>query len=394
MRRRTDNQGGGSHLNGHSSTVAQTSNINNTHITAAAENIEQQAADWLLRLDTEQGPSRAEIAELRAWISRSPDHKQQFQRLTQYWHCTHLPADLVFSQAKNQPSPKGAASGLGARLRGLFSTGWRAAATVGAALCITATVAMALLMGNASGISGNGIYETRTGEQNSITLVDGSVIQLNTGSRIHVNFVDTQRTVSLMAGEVHFEVARDTTRPFIVKAGEGLVRAVGTAFTVRLQPEALKVVVAEGKVALATSLDQPSDSSSNNDNNPANSAETVKRAIDRGYLVEGQAVDFVPKADDGLGNEIQQLKQADLDKQLAWRRGTLMFAGEPLSEVIAEVNRYTSLDIEIIDEQIADIRIGGHFKVDETDAMLQALEMSFDIRVTRPGPNTVHLALK
>ena len=382
-------------MNGHSSTVAQTSNMDHSHSTAAAEHIEstaaeaieQQAADWLLRLDTERGPSRAEIAELRAWLKRSPDHKQQFQRLTQYWHCTHLPADLVFST--QQPSAEAAAS-LGARLQGLFSSGWRAAATLGAGLSVVAAaLAIAVLMDNASGISGNGIYETRKGEQNSITLVDGSVIQLNTGSRIHVNFVDSQRTVSLMAGEVHFEVAKDSTRPFIVKAGEGLVRAVGTAFTVRLQPEALKVVVAEGKVALATSLDQPP-----GDSNSSHTPETVKRAIDRGYLVEGQTVDFVPKADDGLGNEIQQLAQDDLDQQLAWRRGMLMFAGEPLSEVIAEVNRYTSVDIEIIDEQIADIRIGGHFKVAETDAMLHALEMSFGIQVTRPSPNTVHLALK
>ncbi len=110
--------------------------------------------------------------------------------------------------------------------------------------------------------------------------------------------------------------------------------------------------------------------------------------------MQGQTVDFVPKANDGLGNEIQQLKQDDLDQQLAWRRGMLMFAGEPLSAVMAEVNRYTSLDIEIIDEQIADIRIGGHFKVAETDAMLNALEMSFGIQVTRPSENTVHLALK
>ena len=72
----------------------------------------------------------------------------------------------------------------------------------------------------------------------------------------------------------------------------------------------------------------------------------------------------------------------------------LLFAGEPLSEVIAEVNRYTSIDIKIIDAQIADIRIGGHFKVDETDAMIQALEMSFGIQVTSPSDNTVHLALK
>ena len=359
--------------------------IHNSARTDSPEDIEQQAADWLLRLDTEQGPSQAELKRLRAWVERSPAHREQFKRLTQYWHCTNLPADLSFSPANSSESEATKATSVSAFQR-LFSSGWRGTATLGTALSLTAALAMGLLMDNSSGISGNGIYETRTGEQNSITLVDGSVIQLNTGSRIHVNFVDNQRTVSLMAGEVHFEVAKDTTRPFIVKAREGLVRAVGTAFTVRLQPQALKVVVAEGKVALATSLDKP-----NSDNN---TAETVKRAVDRGYLVEGQTVDFVPEADKGLGNEIQQLKQDDLDQQLAWRRGMLLFAGEPLSEVIAEVNRYTSIDIKIIDAQIADIRIGGHFKVDETDAMLQALEMSFGIQVTRPSDNTVHLALK
>jgi transmembrane sensor len=375
-------------LNAQSSKTEQASSLDSMHSsvrTDSPEDIEQQAADWLLRLDTEQGPSQAELKRLSAWVERSPAHREQFKRLTQYWHCTTLPADLSFSPANSSESEATKATSVSAFQR-LFSSGWRGTAILGTALSLTAALAMGLLMDNSSGISGNGIYETRTGEQNSITLVDGSVIQLNTGSRIHVNFVDNQRTVSLMAGEVHFEVAKDTTRPFIVKAREGLVRAVGTAFTVRLQPQALKVVVAEGKVALATSLDKP-----NSDNN---TAETVKRAVDRGYLVEGQTVDFVPEADKGLGNEIQQLKQDDLDQQLAWRRGMLLFAGEPLSEVIAEVNRYTSIDIKIIDAQIADIRIGGHFKVDETDAMLQALEMSFGIQVTRPSDNTVHLALK
>lgn len=375
-------------MNAQSSKTEQGSSLDSMHNSArtdSPEDIEQQAADWLLRLDTDQGPSQAELKRLRAWVERSPAHREQFKRLTQYWHCTTLPADLSFSPANSSESEATKATSVSAFQR-LFSSGWRGTAILGTALSLTAALAMGLLMDNSSGISGNGIYETRTGEQNSITLVDGSVIQLNTGSRIHVNFVDNQRTVSLMAGEVHFEVAKDTTRPFIVKAREGLVRAVGTAFTVRLQPQALKVVVAEGKVALATSLDKP-----NSDNN---TAETVKRAVDRGYLIEGQTVDFVPEADKGLGNEIQQLKQDDLDQQLAWRRGMLLFAGEPLSEVIAEVNRYTSIDIKIIDAQIADIRIGGHFKVDETDAMLQALEMSFGIQVTRPSDNTVHLALK
>ena len=103
---------------------------------------------------------------------------------------------------------------------------------------------MGLLMDNSSGISGNGIYETRTGEQNSITLVDGSVIQLNTGSRIHVNFVDNQRTVSLMAGEVHFEVAKDTSREKLeeLALADAGVQKFTAEGTVR------KVIVVPGKL--------------------------------------------------------------------------------------------------------------------------------------------------
>lgn len=373
-------------MNAQSSKPMQGGSMDNVHNLTPEQDIEQQAADWLLRLDAEHKPSKSEIDELTAWVQRSPAHKEQLQRLAQYWHCANLPAELSLAPSGSAPSEPGN----GNLLSRLFSSGWRATATLGVALSIAGALTMNLLTSDTSGISGNGIYETRTGEQNSITLRDGSVIQLNTGSRIHVNFVDKQRTVSLIAGEVHFQVAKDKTRPFIVKAGEGLVRAVGTAFSVRLHPEAVKVVVDEGKVALATSLDTPNSKSGSS----RDTAETVKRAVDRGYLVQGQTVEFVPEAGDGLGNEIQELKQDDLDQQLAWRTGMLLFSGEPLAEAIAEINRYTSLEIKIIDQQIADLKIGGHFKVGETEAMLQALEISFGIRVTRPNPDTVHLALK
>lgn len=372
-------------MSAQSSKVAPGNSMDNVHSLSSEEDIEQQAADWLLCLDDEHKPSKTELKQLTDWVQRSPAHKEQLQRLAQYWHCANLPADLSPSPSGNESTnSKPSARSTGNLFHRLINNSWQATASLGAALTITAAVALGLFMDDSSGISGNGIYETRTGEQNSITLTDGSVIQLNTGSRIHVNFVDQQRTLSLIAGEVHFQVAKDETRPFIVKAGEGLVRAVGTAFSVRLHPEALKVVVDEGKVALATSLDAPS----------SDRLVTVKRSIDRGYLVQGQTVEFVPDASTGLGNEIQQLKQNDLEQQLAWRKGVLLFSGEPLAEVIAEVNRYTSLEIEIIDEEVADIRIGGRFKVGETEAMLQSLGIGFGLKVTRPSPGKVHLALK
>ena len=251
--------------------------MDNIHRLTPAEDIEQQAADWLVRLDGDRAPSATELDELKAWMQRSPAHKEQLKRLTQYWHKANLLTELSFPLPGSK-RPNGLLANLRYQFRQLFTNSWQATTSLGAALTLSVAVATGLLLVNQDGVSGNGIYETRIGEQNTITLVDGSVIQLNTDSHIQVNYEDNQRNIVLMAGEAHFEVAKDRSRPFVVKAGDGMVRAVGTAFTVRINPEALKVIVTEGKVALAavtTVLPETtrirSHTNSSNTNNPARS---------------------------------------------------------------------------------------------------------------------------
>ena len=384
--------------------------MDNIHHLTPAEDIEQQAADWLVRLDSDSAPSQKELDALKEWMQRSPAHTAQLKRLTKYWHSANLLTQLSFPLPGSQ-HPAGLLANLHYQFRLLFTNGREATATLGAAFAITLAVSIGLVINNLSdtGISGNGIYQTRIGEQNSITLVDGSVIQLNTNSRLQVNYESNQRDVVLIAGEAHFDVAKDPSRPFVVKAGEGMVRAVGTAFSVRIQPQVLKVTVTEGKVALQKfEVESLAVENIIESNKPGNSASAISApeksapeksalerspAKDRGYLVQGQSVNFKPQADTGLGNPIQQLQQHDLEQQLAWRKGLLLFSGEPLAEVIAEVNRYTQLDIQIIDAAIADISIGGQFKVGETETMLKVLETSFGINVSRPSKTTVHLAL-
>ncbi|MGX4675913.1 FecR family protein [SAR92 clade bacterium H246] len=371
--------------------------MDNIRQLSTAEDIEQQAADWLVRLDSDHAPSQQDLQALKEWMQRSPAHTAQLKRLTKYWHSANLLTELSFPLPGSQ-RPDGLLSNLRYQFRQLLTHGRHATATLGIAFTLTLAVAMGLYFNSGAGVSGNGIYQTRIGEQNSITLIDGSVIQLNTNSRLQVNYDSEHRDVVLMAGEAHFEVAKEPSRPFAVKAGEGLVRAVGTAFSVRINPEALKVTVTEGKVALRTVEQAQLNAASLEQTNirPADNsviATAEPPAEDRGYLVQGQSVDFQPQASSGLGNPIQQLKQHDIEQQLAWRKGLLLFAGEPLAQVIQEVNRYTKLDIQIIDADIADLSIGGQFKVGETQAMLKVLETSFGIQVSRPNATTVHLAL-
>ena len=361
--------------------------MDNIHTFTAQSDIEEQAADWLVRLDSEQPPSQSELAALKQWMNRSPAHKEQLRRLTQYWQRANVLTELSFPLPGTQ-RPKSVIGRFTESLITNLNQSWQGIAAISSVLVIS----LSILIFNPSnnGVSGNGVYETRIGEQNTITLSDGSVIQLNTHSKLQVNYIDHQRNVVLISGEAHFEVAKDSSRPFAVKAGEGMVRAVGTAFSVRLNQQAVKVIVNEGKVALASNLTlQP-----NPDTNTNTTMQIAQQQVDRGYLVQGQSVEFEPQADTDIASKIQQLKDREIEQQLSWRKGLLLFTGQSLREVVAEVNRYTTVTIEIVDNDVANISIGGQFRVGETEAMLKVLETSFNIDVRRKGKNTIQLALK
>lgn len=344
--------------------------MDNIHRFTAPQEIEEQAADWLVRLDSEQPPSGEELSELKAWINRSPAHRQQFQRLAQYWHHANILTELSFPMPGSQ-RPEGLWPGIKQQL----THNWQAAASMSVAVILSLGLAIGIINSGVNGISGNGIYQTRIGEQNSITLVDGSVIQLNTNSQLQVDYIDNQRNVRLLSGEAHFEVAKDSKRPFIVKAGEGKVQAIGTAFSVRLKQQAIEVIVNEGKVGLSDATEQFQ----------------ADMPYGQDYLIAGQGAEFKPQDDSDTALQVEQFKDDDLARQLAWRKGLMVFTGEPLEQVIEEVNRYTNLNILIIDAAIADISIGGQFNVGETEALLSVLEASFNIGIARPENNTVHL---
>ncbi|HLB31166.1 MAG TPA: FecR domain-containing protein, partial [Gammaproteobacteria bacterium] len=105
-------------------------------------------------------------------------------------------------------------------------------------------------------------------------------------------------------------------------------------------------------------------------------------------LKAGQTVEYNSR----VVAEVQTLKPELLARRLAWQSGMLMFQGEALAEVVAEISRYTNTEIIIADPGIREIRIGGYFKTGEVDALLTVLEDSFAIRVNRVSPNLVYLS--
>jgi transmembrane sensor len=177
----------------------------------------------------------------------------------------------------------------------------------------------------------------------------------------------------LRRGEAHFSVVHDARRPFHVRAGRRVVQAIGTAFNVRLGPdEGIEVTVTQGQVKVMLAERASSD--------VAAALPAASDATDT-TLVAGEVAIL-----DMQSQRVNQLEQVDLDIKLAWRRGMLIFQGEPLDSVLTEVSRYTRSEFVVTDDALRGVRVGGYFRAGDIDGLLVALRDNFQI-VSEVTPN-------
>jgi transmembrane sensor len=209
-------------------------------------------------------------------------------------------------------------------------------------------------------------YKTAVGEISNVALADGSTLKLNTDSEILVNFSATQRDITLLKGEVFFEVAKNPNKPFVVAVGEERVTAIGTAFCVDLStPESLEVLVTEGQVRV---------------NREASTLSVTDQHLpyEEVFLTPGQKVVI-------SDNTSSVSHDQNSDSMLAWREGMLLFEGETLEQAIREIDRYTPLSFKIIDHEIAEIPVGGFFRAGDLEQLLLVLEQNFGVSSYRLG---------
>lgn len=387
------------------------------------EAIEQQAAEWLIRLDGDTPLAPLEIEALREWMHRSPAHKAELNSFGDFWSSQSLVALPITLEDlyQSQPAPP------------VKTWQWRAPQFTG--LATFALVGLLLIFTLSDNSTNNGLYAAAVGEQRQLELPDGSVIYLNTNSQVQIDYTDTTRNIVLLQGEAHFDVAKNPERPFNVYAGGGLVQAVGTAFTVFFKDdEAIDVTVTEGKVALsalsikqgqlqvattvtrasaatraATTQQQANNTSPNvklatktseaNPNSNQALAYYASIPVDKlGELEAGQVTTLVvaqqPQAQSTYKlDQIKTIAKDELERRGAWRSGLLIFTGNSLEEVVAEISRYTTLNIEIVDAELKKIRIGGQFSVDgSTSALFDALEANFGLTITQLDYNRVKIS--
>lgn len=217
------------------------------------------------------------------------------------------------------------------------------------------------------------IYVTETGEQRTVTLVDGSVVQLNSRSRLRVSFSQQLRRVELIDGQALFEVAKNPARPFVVVSGNTSVQAVGTQFDVYRKSTGTVVTVLEGRVAVSEDAARipasvfASPRPSNQDSATAGRGPVL--------ICAGERIVVTPTA-------MLSPQPTDVEAAIAWTQKKLVFDTTPLSEVVAEFNRHSRVQLILDSAALDDIRISGVFTSTGADNLVQFLQQRFDVTAT------------
>lgn len=328
-----------------------------------------EAASWLLKLERDGGLSASEKHEINNWLEQSPSNIDDLKRLSSVWSDANVLTELAV------PIPRPVSI-----KESLFGSEFsRQYGALAASLLIAIAIISLSFMGSYGIVQKNGVIVTEVGTQKTIALADGSTLKLNTDSRVRIDYTDEFRNIFLLSGEAHFIVAKNKDRPFRVYAANGRIHAIGTAFSVYLSNGEVDVTVSEGRVGIASVAEQYPRTS------------VSKSAFERpikslGMLRAGEVGTIIGNSTD---NEeftlrvVSQVTDIDIAKRISWTNGVLIFAGEPLEEVVSEISRYTDVNIEFSDPELKKIRIGGTFPVGETEAMFSSLETSFGLQVTR-----------
>jgi transmembrane sensor len=329
----------------------------------ATPSIRKQAIQWLIAQNSGIWSSTEQRA-LDEWLGADAEHQQQYQQMQKLW------GDMDAYQKQDFPQRQAALDyhppsnldnlvqfpGLNAsdtstgQLRAPCRPKREPSHWLKTGIAVAASI---LLMLGIQTYRQTGIehYQTAKGEQQTIFLADGSQIVLNTDSEITVELQMFKRKVQLTQGEALFNVTHNPIRPFEVMAGTGKIRDIGTRFDIYAQTNKVDVAVLEGEVDIVT----------NNQQSPQ-------------LLSAGQAASF------DLQGKVNAKTMSSLQALTAWEHGKLIFTEQPLEDVLSQIARYHTVEFQIADPKLRDMKISGTFKTTNLQLLLETLEAGFPIK--------------
>ena len=339
--------------------------------------IRRAAADWLSRRDA--GLTDDEENDFAAWLEADERHAQAFAEASAAWDA--LDSVQLICPAAGEVDPDLLVRPSTAQAN---RSGWRpiwfAVPALAAAAVVLGLFLRPTTIRHEPSATLTEVAATRLGDVREITLPDGSKVHLNTDTLVEAKFTPEERRVLVTRGEAHFNVAPNAQRPFIVTARHVAVRAVGTAFNVWLDAEKVEVLVTEGKVAITAPRATPSP------------AENVKPPSDLNLVAGERAVipthDDKPTADTPL---VAPVAADEAERLLAWREQRLEFVSAPLTEVVAQFNRYNQHKLTIDPDAtgLGEVKFGGGFRSDAHETFVRLLESNFGVKAERRESETI-----
>lgn len=305
-----------------------------------------EALAWVERLRSGD-VTHADVQCLEVWRAGSGARRQAFAEAVALCDLVRDAApDFRFLAAEDR-------FGASSAVRGLFSRRvfWGGAAASAAGLAAYAAISPPLSLWPSVGqlaVSFNADYATEKGERRRV-IVGSTAVELNTQTSLKVAHVAAMAGAKLLDGEV----AVRTARPFYVSAGAARIVAESASLNVRLDGTAVCVSCQSGAVR-------------------------ILHPIARLTLVSGSQVNF-------NSQRIDQPHTVDLDATLAWQRGMLVFHHQPLSHVVAEVNRYRKGRIVLLNKELAQRLVYADFHLDHLDGILDQLQEFSGAQIVRLG---------
>ncbi|QCO15557.1 FecR family protein [Azospirillum brasilense] len=319
-----------------------------------------EANAWHFRLQSDD-VRPAERAAFAEWLARSPAHSHAWAGLQTLLHDLKEPARAAYAESRIAPPRRPAKA---------TAIAPAAAPVIAGVRRLAVALTILLVVGGLGVWRGPTLYQnavadqvTSTGQRRTLTLPDGSTVDMNGDTALAFDYRHGERRVRILRGEAWFHVTRDPDHPFVVDGGAGAARVLGTQFSVRRETDRTTVTVGEGLVEVVAHR--------NADGN-APWPDSVR--LHPGESAEADA--------DGLTGP----RTVDPAVAFAWRQGQIVFRQQPLASVIAALNRQWPGRVILLNDEAAERVVSGVFALDRPDAVIDALERGLGVRATRITP--------
>lgn len=345
----------------------------------------EEACEWFAEFRTGT-PSESVRGQFHAWLQEAPAHMAAYLDVAASWGraggldmTRRFAKESLIAEAMSGTSnvlehPRtdaASASSVRGRPRRRFSITGRLAFAAG-------LLVLVLAIGLVTWWREYPTYSTGLGEERSILLSDGSTINLNARSRVRVDYTAHERDIELLEGQALFSVAKNPNRPFIVRTGSTLVRAVGTEFDVDRRIRDTIVTVLEGVVSVA----QAGPATTLGFWQASPPARIAGPSLSPVYVSAGEQLTAAP----WLTFRPVHINVANA---IAWIHRKLVFASTPLRDVVEEFNRYNYRQLVISDPALDDFEIDGVFSSTDPTSLINFLRQRPDIKVTETGDEIV-----